>query len=345
MEESISVLQQVVPDIMTVLINRYHILRSINMYAPVGRRILSEKVSLSERTLRTETDFLRKQGLLSSSQSGMQLTPKGEKVYLELELFMGILFKMNPKEKALADYLNIQFCRIVLGDSDLDATVLDEMGKEASKGLNMLLPAGDYIVAVAGGNTMARAAAHFSPELSGNRKFVFVPTRGGLGESMSIQANSVSDLMAQSVGGENMALFVPDNLSEQAYATMKSEPSIKHTLEVMKKANCLLYSIGNAKVMMDRRKMSPEEIAFLNEKNAVGEAFGCYFNENGEIVYRLSRFGLQIEEIDKIPYEMAIAGGQSKAKAIKAFMKLAPHQTWLITDMGAANLILKGITL
>lgn len=345
MEESISVLQKVVPDMMTVLINRYYILRSIHIYEPVGRRVLSEKVSLSERTLRTETDFLRKQGLLSSSQRGMQLTQAGTEVFLKLETFMQFMFKMNASEKALADYLNIQFCRIVQGDSDLDISVLDEMGKEASKELNALLPAGDYIFAVAGGSTMARAAAHFSSELSRNRKFIFVPTRGGLGESMSIQANSVSDQMAQSVGGENMALFVPDNLSEKAYASMKSEPSIKQTLDVMKKANCLLYSIGNARIMMDRRKITPEEIAILNEKNAVGEAFGCFFNEKGEIVYRISRFGIQIEEIEKIPYAMAIAGGQSKAKAIKAFMKLAPHQTWLITDMGAANLILKGITL
>lgn len=151
--------------------------------------------------------------------------------------------------------------------------------------------------------------------------------------------------MAQLVGGENMALFVPDNLSDKAYASMKSEPSIKHTLSVMKKANCLLYSIGNAKVMMERRRMSHGLISSLEAHNAVGEAFGCYFNENGEIVYRLSRFGLQIEDIEKIPYAMAIAGGSTKAKAIKAFMKYAPHQTWLITDEGAANLILKGVTL
>ena len=345
MEESISVLQQIVPDIMSVLQNRYHIMRNIQMYAPVGRRVLANKVSLSERTLRTETDFLRKQGLLSSSKNGMELTEEGENVFRQLERFMRLLLNMNAKEKALADYLNIQFCRIVPGDGDEDASILDEIGKTAAKELHALLPAGEFIVAVAGGSTMAQAAEHFSPELSQNRNFIFVPTRGGLGESMSIQANSVSDRMAQLVGGENMALFVPDNLSEKAYASMKSEPSIKHTLSVMKKANCLLYSIGNAKVMMERRRMSHGLISSLEAHNAVGEAFGCYFNENGEIVYRLSRFGLQIEEIEKIPYAMAIAGGSTKAKAIKAFMKYAPHQTWLITDEGAANLILKGVTL
>ena len=180
MEESISVLQQIVPDIMSVLQNRYHIMRNIQMYAPVGRRVLADKVSLSERTLRTETDFLRKQGLLSSSKNGMELTEEGENVFRQLERFMRLLLNMNAKEKALADYLNIQFCRIVPGDSDEDASILDEIGKTAAKELHALLPAGEFIVAVAGGSTMAQAAEHFSPELSQNRNFIFVPTRGGL---------------------------------------------------------------------------------------------------------------------------------------------------------------------
>ncbi|MFZ2370488.1 MAG: sugar-binding domain-containing protein, partial [Trichococcus flocculiformis] len=148
MEESISVLQQIVPDIMSVLQNRYHIMRNIQMYAPVGRRVLADKVSLSERTLRTETDFLRKQGLLSSSKNGMELTEEGENVFRHLEKFMRLLLNMNAKEKALADYLNIQFCRIVPGDSDEDASILDEIGKTAAKELHALLPAGEFIVAV-----------------------------------------------------------------------------------------------------------------------------------------------------------------------------------------------------
>lgn len=99
----------------------------------------------------------------------MELTEEGEDIFRQLERFMRLLLNMNAKEKALADYLNIQFCRIVLGDSDEDAAVLDEIGKTAAKELHALLPAGEFIVAVAGGSTMAQAAEHFSPELSQNR--------------------------------------------------------------------------------------------------------------------------------------------------------------------------------
>ncbi|MEL5940615.1 sugar-binding domain-containing protein, partial [Tetragenococcus halophilus] len=46
-----------------------------------------------------------------------------------------------------------------------------------------------------------------------------------------------------------------------------------------------------------------------------------------------------------IPYIFAVAGGKSKAKAIRAYMENAPQQTWLITDEAAANEILRGETL
>jgi central glycolytic genes regulator len=51
---------------------------------------------------------------------------------------------------------------------------------------------------------------------------------------------------------------------------------------------------------------------------------------------------LQIGELAHREIILAIAGGASKATAIAAYMKnIAPKQTCLITDEGAANLILK----
>lgn len=345
MKNSISVLQKIVPDLLSVLHSRYRILKEIRDSAPVGRRALSEKLNQSERTLRTETDFLRKNGIISSSKAGMTLTLKGKKILFELEQTVDQFMKMNEKEEELAKRLKLQLCRIIPGNLDDDPDVLDQLGIAAVEMFDELLPEGEFIVAVAGGSTMAAMARHMTTNLSDNRKFTFVPSRGGLGEVMSIQANSVSDLMAQATGGENTALFAPDNLSAQALDSLKDEPTIRYTINMMKRANCLLYSIGNAKVMMERRRMSADEKERLNESEVVGEAFGCYFDEKGNITSRLSRFGLQMEDVEEIPYAIAIAGGELKAKAIKAYSHIAPDHTWLVTDEGAANSILKGDTL
>ncbi len=47
-----------------------------------------------------------------------------------------------------------------------------------------------------------------------------------------------------------------------------------------------------------------------------------------------------IKRFAKSPNHFAVAGGQSKAKAVNAYMKM-PKQTWLITDEACANEILK----
>lgn len=345
MKDAISVLQKVIPDLLSHLTHRYRILEVINLQAPIGRRTLSEVTTISERSLRTETDYLKNQGLLFSTKAGMSLTLKGKKVFHELEGILDRMLTMDRKEEALAKKLNLQFCRIVPGDTDESKKILDVLGEHAVEVFDELLPEGEFIVAVAGGSTMLAMAKHMTTELSEERHFTFVPARGGLGDLMAIQANSVSDSMAQATGGTNTALFVPDDLSEEALNLLKNEPSILQTMNLMKRANCLLYSIGSAKVMMKRRKMPAELKAILIEKKAVGEAFGCYFDGKGRIIHRLSRFGLQIEDVAAIPYAIAIAGGSSKANAIEAYSHIAPEHTWLVTDEGAANSILKGDSL
>jgi central glycolytic genes regulator len=80
----------------------------------------------------------------------------------------------------------------------------------------------------------------------------------------------------------------------------------------------------------------------LESSKAVGEAFGYYFNEQGEIVHKVLTIGLQLEDLVDIPNVIAVAGGSSKAKAIKAYLKQAPASTILITDEGAARKLLKG---
>lgn len=345
MKDAVSILQHIVPDIISEVNHRYRILSLVHDQGPIGRRALALELHQSERTLRSATEFLRSQGLLASTANGMVLTVKGVEVLHGLEDLVGRLVRMNTQEEALAQKLNLQLCRIVTGDSDSDQRVLNAMGKEAVQLFDELLPEGEFVVAVTGGTSVASLVPHLTPELSRRRHFTFVPARGGFGESMSTQANTISDQMAQAAGGENLALFVPDTLSQQALDSLRDEPTIVSTIEMIKHANCLLYSIGNAKVMMERRKMPESVVEQVLSEGAVGETFGCYFDEAGNIVYRLSRFGLQVEDAEKIPYAIAIAGGESKARALEAYAEIAPSHTWLVTDEGAANLILKGETL
>lgn len=69
MQDVLSIIEKVAPDIMDTLRERYQILRNIYLLGPVGRRVLASKMDVTERVLRTETDFLKKEILLQVQKS------------------------------------------------------------------------------------------------------------------------------------------------------------------------------------------------------------------------------------------------------------------------------------
>lgn len=321
MQNVLSVVEEVIPDIMYTLQNRYHILRNVFLMGPVGRRVLADRMGITERVLRTESEGLKKQGLIKTSKMGMELTEKGESIYHQLDQLMGQLLGMKEKEKQLASYLEIEHCVIISGNVDEQVKLREEIGHATLEALDFLLPEGNNIVAVMGGTTMAEVANQMNETLSRKRKLIFVPARGGLGESVDIQANSISALMAQKTGGENRVLYVPEQVSEETYKPLLQEPGIKKTLKMVDDANCVLYGIGEAMHMAERRGMNEEVLALIKNKAAVGEAFGEFYNQSGEVVYKIPRIGMQSNNLANIASVIAIAGGKSKAEAIEAHMK------------------------
>ena len=59
---------------------------------------------------------------------------------------------------------------------------------------------GENIVAVTGGTTLEAVAEMMTPD-SKNRKLLFVPARGGLGENVRNQANTICAHMAEKASG------------------------------------------------------------------------------------------------------------------------------------------------
>ncbi|MBO0450334.1 SorC family transcriptional regulator [Enterococcus sp. MJM12] len=345
MLDDLKLIEAVAPDILHVLQERYKILRNIYWMQPIGRRNLADSLNMTERILRTETDLLKRLALIDVSKSGMSLTKTGEKVFTDLGKVMDQLFGMHQLEKQLANHFGIARCVISAGDSDRQEKVVKNFGESLNESLDLLLPEGKNVIAVMGGTTMAQVAECLTNLESDERHNLFVPARGGIGEALTVQANSVSAMMAMRSNGEHRALYVPEQLSSDTYRSLMKEPSILEVLNLISHADCVIHSIGRALHMAARRKMSENEILMLKQANAVAESFGYFFDETGKVVYKVPRIGLQLKDLQKVPIILAVAGGKTKAKAINAYMQNAPKQTWLLTDEAAANEILKGVTL
>jgi len=338
----LSVIEKVAPGTLHILKRRYYILSQIQKVGPIGRRALANRLEFTERVLRKEVDVLRNQGLIKSSSQGMECTPTGITVFHQLGKLMGQYVQSQEKEAKLANKLGIHHCTIVIGNADADQSGAGDMARAATEVLDFLLPEGKTTIAVMGGTTMVQVAEAMDQQIGLNRELLFVPARGGLGESVDIQANVIAENMARRTGGKSRALYAPEHVRSETHSLLLEEPEIKETLEIVENASIVLYSIGNAIEMAKRRGMNDQLLKQLEESGAVAEAFGEFINPEGEIVYKLSRIGLQSSKLPSIPHIVAVAGGKKKAKAIKAHMKTAPPHTWLVTDEAAANEILNG---
>jgi central glycolytic genes regulator len=340
MQSFIDIQKRLLPDLLQVLQKRYSILRYIGFMQPVGRRSLAASLGFTERVLRSEVDFLKDQNLIFINNVGMSLTSEGKNLLEDLEGFMRELKGIDVMELQLRHRLGIKKVVIVPGDSDQSPMVKADLGKACANWMKNFLVRKN-IIAVTGGSTMAAVAEGLTPE-HGHNELLFVPARGGIGEDVQNQANTICSNMANNTHSKHRVFYVPDQVSTEIYESLIKEPGIHEVLNLIKSASIVLHGIGDAITMAGRRKTSPDVMDKIQNGKAVAEAFGYYFNEEGDIVHKVSTIGLQLEDLAKIPSVIAVAGGSSKAKAIKAYMKQAPSSTVLITDEGVAKKLLKG---
>ncbi|MFW6381788.1 MAG: sugar-binding transcriptional regulator [Bacillota bacterium] len=328
--------EKLVPELITLAEIRYTILKNVYYNQPVGRRTLARRLDISERTARNELDFLQVQGLLNVTQSGARISTTGEDFLEELDKYIKEIKDIKNLEKRLTEILGLEQVHVVPGQLEF-ATVKEELGRYTARLLKELLQEGQ-ILAVTGGSTLAQVARVMQPEEEG-REVMVVPGRGGLGEQVEIQANTIAAKIGKKMGGSYKLLHIPDSLDQQNLSWIISEPSIRETLSYLKRADILLHGVGNAREMAVRRGIVPDQIESIISRGAIGEAFGFYFGEEGQIVHTTSCVGLDLDALKQVEKVVAVAGGKNKARAIVAVVS-PEYQDILVTDEATAREII-----
>ncbi|GGI39183.1 sugar-binding transcriptional regulator [Mammaliicoccus stepanovicii] len=335
MEDLLKIQHRLVPDLIDKMYRRFNILCTIEKKQPIGRRSLSDVMNVTERVLRTEIEILKQQDLVSVQSTGMKLTDVGEQTLSSLAHYLTLYSSFNHLEEEFFNRYGVKV-HIVRGNSDSDESVKAEMGNVTSELLEQALY-DKATVSVTGGSTMAKVSESLHPL---NKDIMFTPARGGLGENVVFQANTICASMANRTGGSYKVLYVPDQVSESSYETLLKEPAVIEVLDAIRHSDFIIHGIGDALKMAKRRKTSDEIIGQLQHHHAVGEAFGYYFDSKGEVVHRVKTIGMQLEDLVTKTNIFAVAGGASKAEAIKAYLEIAPKNTVLITDEKAAKAII-----
>lgn len=337
----LNVIGKIAPEAKLIVEQRYAVLQTISLAQPVGRRSLAFMLNWPERKVRNELNFLRDERLLISDSTGVSVTPKGDDMLSELKEVIRHFRGLSDLEDQLGHRLNLKRVIIVSGDSDIDETVKREIASETARFLTEHLVDGD-VLAVTGGTTLAEVATSF-PQSTVDRAVTVVPARGGLGEEVELQANTVAANIAMRLGGRYRLLFVPDDLGKEAIASVSQEPKIRKMMELIRSARTVVHGIGSAEDMAKRRGLPQEAVLMLRRRRAVGEAFGYYFDNDGGIVFTTSSVGLHFEDLKHVPTVVAVGGGHSKAEAALAVLKTT-YQDVVITDEGAAKEMLRRLS-
>jgi central glycolytic genes regulator len=268
----------------------------------------------------------------------MSLSDEGQALLDELEGLLASLEGRTELSQRLSRGLGIERVIIVGGDSDEEEWVKEALGYQAAMFLRSTLRADD-VVAVTGGTTLA-AMAKRMPRQGGVPPVKVVPARGGLGETVAVQANTIAAELAQQLGGRSIMLHVPDRLSPETLELLMQEPHIAERLQEIREATVVVHGIGEALRMARRRQLPEDEIELLQQHGAVAEAFGYYFNDAGDIVHAMTTAGLRLADLANARMVMGVAGGSTKARAIRAAAR-AYRIDVLVTDEGAARPLLE----
>lgn len=335
MRNLLDIQKQLLPDLMETLKRRYTILHQIMLSDIIGRRTLAASLDMTERVLRAETDLLKSQGLIEIESVGMRISAAGRRLLDLLEPVVKSLFGLDELEEKIRTTYGLAKVIVVPGDCESSPFTKRELGRAGAKALLSVLRTDD-IVAVTGGSTLADMADQLTPPLSLSYKNAwFVPARGGLGESMEIQANTIASTMAKRVGANYRLLHVPDLLSGDAYQSLALDSNIGEIVQIIRSSRIIVHGIGDAIEMTRRRKLDEATVSEIQGEGAVAESFGYYFNEDGQVVHTMLTMGLRLEDIVRTETVIGIAGGKPKAKAIHAMLRFGQEDI-LVTDEAAA---------
>lgn len=338
MKNLIEIQKKLIPQAIELMERRYIILRQISLSQPIGRRSLSNRLGISERVTRTETEFLKEQGLIYVAVSGMTITEEGEELLIKLKDVMVDIMGITNLQNKVKDKLGIKKVVVVPKSCEDEESILKDVAKEGSEYFLDILKNGNK-VSITGGTTMFEFVESIKTEKKYKDTLV-VPARGSMGTDVDTQSNSVTARLAKGIHSDYELLNIPDELEEDAIKTLSQIPEIKRTLSHILQTDILVFSIGRADVMANRRNLSEEQKKIILDNGAVGEAFGHYFDKNGNLVYKLNTVGIDLETYKKVKENILIFAGVEKVEAFMAVSEINKNLV-LITDEQSAQRILE----
>lgn len=323
-------LLQLIPELEEWFHIRYGILLFVSQNPYIGRRQLAKRLDKTERAIRNEIVKLEDLGYLEVTSRGLITTNMGKSV---MEHFTRLHLKNSRflgRDRNLAKKLGIKNVIIIKNKAEhTESLVFNQELKRILKDATVL--------GLTGGTSVKKFVDSI---LDQNYPHIqIVSARGSLGSKTSTQANTLAESLSDKIGAKFIPLVSLDNLNPSTLAELKKEPFISNALDAINSIDALVFGIGRADTMIERRNMDNMKDEIIGAKKAVAEAVGSFFNLSGEVVYRMETIGMKLEALKQLKNLTAICFGEEKAEAVLAVSNMNENLT-LITDVPLAEKLL-----
>ena len=288
---------KILPEAKEIIKRRRLILKTIFELNLPGRRTLAKETSLGERIIRNEIEILARENLISVSPQGISITSHGEEILEAIEKNFQDIFNFEDIEKKLQEQLKIPKVIVIPGDSGKSEVARRELGKA---GANIFGEMRNNFksISVAGGTTLAEVASQLIPFQK--PELLILPARGGLGEEMELQANTIAAKIAGKLGAKYKLLHIPDSISEKIASELLHNQQVAQVISLIRESEAIFLSVSNINEILRRGQIEEKELQLLKATHAVGEALGYFFDNNGEIVYSKSSIGIRLKTWKKV---------------------------------------------
>lgn len=338
MQGPLSILTLLVPELAELAERRYAVLRAVAAGEPIGRRMLSDRLGWTERITRSEVEILREFGLVELGGSGVTLSEGARQILTQVGQVVEELQGLRDLQNKIAAKFSLRRVFVVPGNYDTEPISRDALARSAGEAILDALNASS-VVAVSGGSTLANVTRRLFCQKAYPAVTV-APTGGGLGDSLEIEANTVAVQLARALGAGCRLLHLPDDLGEQSVnILLGAQPAIREMFDLIRSATVVVQGVGTLQSVAQRRGFSEDRIRALEQRGAVGESLGYFFDIKGSVVEAGGGVGMRLEDLRNAIDVIMVAGGPSKARAMTALLNTGLQHV-LVTDEAAARAIL-----
>lgn len=190
------------------------------------------------------------------------------------------------------------------------------------------------VLGVSWGNTIG----HVSQGLSTmqNVSLTVVPIMGSMTwPEANPESLRLSERFARVYGGRFFPMDAPlFASSKEELCVIQSAPAIAEALEISRRSDCIVTSVGSIADRSWERYLGPESIERLKEIGCVGHIGGHFYDISGQEIdgkYRRLHVGLTLEEIRQNGNVFCVAASPGKAEAVYGALRGRLISTLVVT--------------